>query len=154
MENFELRLKGQRSTLLIGKNGSGKSTVGFALEVLQKIARGANRVEDLVKPKQLALGRSDSPVRVEIEADLSLYICRYSLALELPRTVGEDARSISVHFSNDQGSDENPLLLHRKSHLEPTVVRRLSELNIKWDRVSALTRGDVPWASTACIRID
>ena len=40
-------------------------------------------------------------------------------------------------------SDENTLFLQRKSHLEPTVVRPLSELQISGDLVGALVRGDV-----------
>jgi ATPase subunit of ABC transporter with duplicated ATPase domains len=40
-------------------------------------------------------------------------------------------------------SDENTLLLHRKSHLEPTIVRPLSEIQVSGDLVSALVRGDV-----------
>ena len=40
-------------------------------------------------------------------------------------------------------SDENTLLLDRKSHLEPTVVRALSELTVHGDLIDALTRGDV-----------
>src|ERR1700694_2919572 len=53
LENFELPVSGQPAVLLIGKNGSGKTTVGLALEILQRIARGTNRVGDLVKPKHL-----------------------------------------------------------------------------------------------------
>jgi predicted ATPase len=40
-------------------------------------------------------------------------------------------------------SDENTFLLHRHSHLEPTLVRRLDELSIPGDLVEALIRGDV-----------
>ena len=40
-------------------------------------------------------------------------------------------------------SDENTLLLYRKSHLEPTIVRPLSELQVSGDLVGALIRGDV-----------
>jgi len=40
-------------------------------------------------------------------------------------------------------SDENTLYLCRKSHLEPTIVRPLSELQVNGDLVDALTRGDV-----------
>jgi predicted ATPase len=47
-ENFELPLSGNHSILLIGKNGAGKTTVGLALEILQRIARGTNRVGELV----------------------------------------------------------------------------------------------------------
>ena len=72
------------SVLLIGKNGSGKTTVGLALEILQKIARGTNRVDNLVKPKDLSGGRRNVPVRFEIEVDLKGTIYEYAIALEFP----------------------------------------------------------------------
>jgi len=40
-------------------------------------------------------------------------------------------------------SDENTLVLQRRSHLEPTVVRRLSELEVSGDLVGAIARGDL-----------
>ena len=70
LEGFDLPLSGRSSSLLIGKNGSGKSTVGFALEVLQSIARGTNRVGQLLKPADFARGRSNVPIRFEIETKL------------------------------------------------------------------------------------
>ena len=40
-------------------------------------------------------------------------------------------------------SDENTLVLQRRSHLEPTLVRLLSELSVRGDLVDALIRGDI-----------
>ena len=40
-------------------------------------------------------------------------------------------------------SDENTVVLHRRNHLEPTVIRLLSEVQVNGDLVSALIRGDV-----------
>ncbi|HYL77560.1 MAG TPA: AAA family ATPase [Bryobacteraceae bacterium] len=84
LENFELPVSGLSSALLIGKNGSGKSTVGLALEILQRIGRGTNRVHDLVKPKDLARGRTDVPMRFVIEAELEAKHYQYDLAFDLP----------------------------------------------------------------------
>jgi ABC-type cobalamin/Fe3+-siderophores transport system ATPase subunit len=84
LENFELPIAGQPSVLLIGKNGTGKTTVGLALEILQRIARGTNRVGDLVKPKDLARGRTGVPMRFEIEAELEDNIYGYVIAFEFP----------------------------------------------------------------------
>ena len=84
LENFELPIFGRASSLLIGRNGTGKSTVRLALEVLQKIGRGVNRVGDLLKPEDFARGRSDVPIRVEIEVKLGDTVFDYRLALELP----------------------------------------------------------------------
>ncbi|MBZ5594234.1 MAG: AAA family ATPase [Acidobacteriia bacterium] len=41
LTNFTLPVSSQSSVLLIGNNGSGKTTVGLALEILQKIAAEA-----------------------------------------------------------------------------------------------------------------
>jgi ABC-type Mn2+/Zn2+ transport system ATPase subunit len=84
LENFELRVSGQPPVLLIGKNGSGKTTVGLALGILQNIARGTNRVNNLVKPKDLSRGRIEVPVRFEIEVELKAKIYEYIIAFELP----------------------------------------------------------------------
>jgi len=84
LENFELQISGQSSVLLIGKNGAGKTTVGLALEILQKIAREKNRVGDLVKPKDLTRGRTDVPMRFTIEAILEDKVYEYVIAFEFP----------------------------------------------------------------------
>jgi ABC-type Mn2+/Zn2+ transport system ATPase subunit len=83
LQNFDLPIAGKPSVLLIGKNGAGKSTVGSALEMLQKIARGANRVGDLVKPKDCTRNQTDVPMRFEIEIELGKKIYGYSVAFEL-----------------------------------------------------------------------
>ena len=89
LENFELPVAGLSSVLLIGTNGSGKTTVGHALEILQKIARGTNRVGDLVKPKDLSRGRKDVPMRFEIEVELESGVFQYAIAFELPEGLKE-----------------------------------------------------------------
>lgn len=94
LENFELPIKGMPSALLIGKNGAGKSTTASALEVLQKICRGINRMRDLEKlnlisSKDFARGRSDVPIRFEIEVLLQDKVYKYVLALDLPEKFRE-----------------------------------------------------------------
>ena len=84
LENFELPLADRQSALLVGKNGSGKTTVGFALEILQKIARGTNRVDDLVKPNDLARGQIDVSMRFEIEVKLRAQTYKYIIAFDFP----------------------------------------------------------------------
>jgi len=89
LENFELVMKDMPSALLIGKNGAGKSTVGMVLEVLQRIGRGINRVGHLVQTKDFARGRSDVPIRFEIEVLIDEKLYQYTLALEWPENFEE-----------------------------------------------------------------
>ncbi|MFN5837662.1 MAG: AAA family ATPase, partial [Pseudanabaena sp.] len=83
LENFELNLKDLPSSLLIGKNGAGKSTIAFALEVLQSIGRRINRVSQLIQAKDFNSSRSGVPIRFEIEVLLKEQLYKYILALEL-----------------------------------------------------------------------
>ena len=95
LENFELTMKEMSSALLIGKNGVGKSTIAKALEVLQAIARGTNRLRDLAKePRLIGLNdfahrKFDVPIRLEIEVLLENKLYKYILALDLPENFKE-----------------------------------------------------------------
>jgi predicted ATPase len=84
LENFDLALSERPSTMLLGRNGAGKTTIGLALEVLQKIARGTSRVRDLVKPEDLTIGHAQAPIRFEIELALRGRNYTYSVAFEFP----------------------------------------------------------------------
>jgi predicted ATPase len=84
LENFDLPIGGLPSVLLLGRNGAGKTTVGMAIEILQKIARNVNRVGDLVKPHDLANGRTDVPTRFEVEVVLKGQNFAYAVAFEFP----------------------------------------------------------------------
>ncbi|MFH1117745.1 MAG: AAA family ATPase [Pseudomonadota bacterium] len=89
LENFELTIKGMPSALLVGKNGTGKSTIAAVLEVLQRIARGTSRVGMLVKKKDFTGERPDGPIRFELEVLIDETVFKYVLALELPETFKE-----------------------------------------------------------------
>jgi len=82
LENFELPISGRSSTLLIGKNGSGKTTISLALQILRKIGQDTSRVGELVKPKDLT--HKSVPMRFEIEVELEGKIYEYTIAFEYP----------------------------------------------------------------------
>ncbi|MDZ7812932.1 MAG: AAA family ATPase [Ideonella sp.] len=83
-QNFEFKLEGKNSSLLLGKNGAGKSSVARALQVLQSIGRGVNRVGQLVTPRDFFLKQTALPMRLELEVVLAEVKFHYTLALELP----------------------------------------------------------------------
>ncbi len=79
LENFELDFRNQSSLLLIGKNGSGKTSVALALEILQKIARGTNRVQDLLRLEDFSRNGAPSQMRFELEVEIDSNVLKYSL---------------------------------------------------------------------------
>jgi hypothetical protein len=54
------------------------------LEILQRIARGENRVDELVKPKDFSHGRTEIPMRFEIEVEVGGRRYDYGVAFEYP----------------------------------------------------------------------
>lgn len=89
LENFEFKPGEMRSALLIGRNGVGKSTLSRVLKIFQAIGRGVNRVGELVTPADFTLGRTNAPIRFEIEVLLNNRLFHYTLALELPERFRE-----------------------------------------------------------------
>lgn len=84
LENFSLDLTGKPSTVLIGKNGAGKSTVLQALRVFQKIGRGPNRVKNVVNASDFPRHRKDLPMRFEADLNLKGKRFKYSVSFEWP----------------------------------------------------------------------
>ena len=133
LQNFELPISGRSSVLLIGKNGAGKTTVGFALEILQKIARGTNRVGELIKPKDLTRGHGDSPTRFEIEVKLDDQAYGYSIAFEYP----EDFRELRVF--EEKLTVNSKVVYSRelaKVHLTRSGQEREANFSIDWHLVA------------------
>jgi predicted ATPase len=85
LENFEFRPGPAPSSLLIGRNGTGKSNVARVLKIFQHIGRGTNRVGSLLNPADFAMGQRNVPIRLELEVTMSDHIFRYEIAFELPK---------------------------------------------------------------------
>jgi ABC-type cobalamin/Fe3+-siderophores transport system ATPase subunit len=84
LENFTLDLSDHPTALLIGKNGSGKSTVLDCLELFQSICRGVNRVGRLISASEFTQQRTDRPMRFELEVTLTGRRFKYAVSLEWP----------------------------------------------------------------------
>lgn len=134
LENFELSLKDLPSALLIGKNGTGKSTIASVLEILQSIGRGTNRMSDLdrlqlLRPKDFAQGRSDVPIRFELEVILEGQLYKYALALDLPH-----------HFRELRVLEEQLLIageaVYSRKEAQVTLHYRNAEFLVDWHLVA------------------
>ena len=89
-ENFDLTIgAGTSSVLVIGKNGSGKSSLIDALRMIQSIARGDNRIPQFLKKEDFTFDRLDVPIRIEITANLDVQKFEYGVAIEFPANFQE-----------------------------------------------------------------
>ena len=173
LENFQLDLAGRPSALLIGKNGAGKSTVLQCLKLFQSLCRGSGRVGNLISASDFTEHRTDHPMRFEVELALANGRYKYAVSLEWPgqfreaRILDENHLSLSEvgqfitglrKMTNRNGqfiatthhpetvrkfSDETTLVLTRKSHLDPIVVRPLSDFTYQGDLINALIRDEI-----------
>jgi ABC-type cobalamin/Fe3+-siderophores transport system ATPase subunit len=100
LENFTLDLAGHSSALLIGKNGSGKSTVLRCLEVFQSICRGSSRVGKLILPSDFTQFRTDQPIRFHVDLVLAGKRFKYGISFDWPPEFRE-ARILDESLSVD-----------------------------------------------------
>jgi len=89
LENFSIDLATRPSLLVIGKNGSGKSTMRRALGLFQSICRGANRARDLVSEGDFTQQRKEIPMRFEVDLVLAKRRFKYAISFEMPPTFRE-----------------------------------------------------------------
>jgi len=88
-QNFDLKLDDQSSVLILGKNGTGKSTLSDALRILQSIAKGDNLAKQLLSVSDFAFNRTDAPIRIELSVALNDKVYDYAVAFELPEGFNE-----------------------------------------------------------------
>jgi predicted ATPase len=133
LENFELTIKSLPSSLLIGKNGSGKSTISAALEIIQSIGRGINRVGQLIKSKDFTRGRSNIPIRFEVEVLLDQKLYKYVLALDLP----ENFRELRV-FEEQLMVSGSPIYSRKEAQvtLHTSSQNREAQFLVDWHLVA------------------
>ncbi len=131
LENFELSLSELSSALLIGKNGSGKSTVATALALLQNIGRGINRVGKLIGENDFALNRKNLPMRFEIEVILETQLYQYELALELP----EGFKELRVLEEKLFVSSE-PIYMRNAAQVNLTSGNREAQFLVDWHLIA------------------
>jgi predicted ATPase len=140
LENFEMNFKDMSSILLIGKNGVGKSAVARSLELLQRIARGTNRMRDLadkkdyiIGPKDFTQGRTEIPMRFEIEVKLENKHFKYILAFDLPDGFKE------LRIFEEQLSVDERIIYSRKEALvvlHTTSQNQEAKFKVDWHLVA------------------
>lgn len=87
-EDFSIDFSEMNSCVLLGRNGSGKSTIAAAIEILQKMSRQTTRVKDLFKKDDFHSVKNNKS-KFELWAKIDGKLFRYSICFELPERFHE-----------------------------------------------------------------
>jgi predicted ATPase len=131
LENFELLAKDLHSLLLIGRNGSGKSSIASALEVFQSIGRGTNRVAELISPKDFSWKKPGIPIKLILECILDGKRYQYTLAFELPNGFQE----LRV-CEEELRIDDVPSYSREKAQVSLTGKKENIQFKVDWHLVA------------------
>jgi hypothetical protein len=131
-DDFAIDVAGLNSVLLLGRNGSGKSTFGYVFQILQKMALQSSRVGDLMRPSDL-FDKDKGEIAIEIVAKISSKRYLYRVALELPARFAEFRVKTESLYQNDS------LIFERE----------LAQINLKRPRQKDEVSFNIDWHSIA-----
>ena len=109
---------GKPTTLLVGVNGAGKSTIRDVIEILQRIGRGPGVVEDLVVARDKTRWGHDHYIIIEVSVELAGQPLEYSVAFEV------DPISQAVKIATERLSSNSWKIFDRQ---DVHLVTRLTE---------------------------
>jgi predicted ATPase len=128
--NFELKL--DRVNLLLGENGTGKTTVFDVLHRLQEFLAGNAKVLAVFPSADLTRWQSNAVQRFELELSLDGSIYSYALVIEHD----EDRRrtKIKSEMQKLMVVGPQPMLMTAESREEAATLSRFMENFVSWYR--------------------
>jgi ABC-type cobalamin/Fe3+-siderophores transport system ATPase subunit len=86
--DFTLDLVNLNSSIILGRNGAGKTTIGTVIEILQRMAYQTSRVGELVRPSDLS-DKSKNVLSFEVDALIDQQNFKYSISFDFPEKFHE-----------------------------------------------------------------
>lgn len=83
-QNFELKFDDFGSSLLLGKNGSGKSSLVEVFKIFQKIGEGTAQLGDLIKKDSFNIVQPNQPIQLKLDILCDEKLISYTLSIDFP----------------------------------------------------------------------
>lgn len=109
-QNFELKFDDFGSSLFLGKNGAGKSSLVEVFKIFQGIGHGTTQLSDLVSKKDFNISNPEIPMTLEMDVLLERDLYRYHLTFYF------DNDTLRPKISLEQLSCNETLLLDRTNN--------------------------------------
>lgn len=84
LQNFEFNMDELNSAFLLGKNGSGKTTIFDVVEIFQKIGKGETSLKEMISVDSFSFSDTKLPIEFEITVEIDNKIFIYELSIEFP----------------------------------------------------------------------
>lgn len=84
LQNFEFNMTGLNSAFLLGKNGSGKTTIFDVIEIFQKIGQGVTSLKELINKSSFSFDNKSLPIEFELDVVIDKKNFSYRLSIEFP----------------------------------------------------------------------
>jgi AAA15 family ATPase/GTPase len=83
-QNFTIDFEQNRSALILGRNGSGKSNLFRVIQILKNIGDGEGSVVNLVSKGDFSYGDTSKPMRFEFDILIAEVLYKYTIVFEFP----------------------------------------------------------------------
>jgi len=102
LQNFELKLDSLSSVFLLGKNGSGKTTIFDVIEIFQQVGRGVTALKDLISEASFNHNNTHLPIDFELDVVIEKKNFSYKLSIEFPTGFTHPKIKNESLFSNNK----------------------------------------------------
>lgn len=127
LQNFNVSLADLKSALILGRNGSGKSSIFDALQVFQQIGRGVTQIKQLIRKTDFSFGETNQPICLELTAHLEGKVFCYRLEIEFPERVRES------RIKQESLICDNKEIFQRKG--SQTLLHHAAEFSLDWHHI-------------------
>lgn len=109
-QNFELKFDDFGSSLFLGKNGSGKSSLVEVFKIFQDIGRGIAQLDTLIKKEDFNILNSELPMILEINVLLQEKLYNYRINIDFTKDI------VKPRVLSEELYCDNEILLDRKQN--------------------------------------
>lgn len=127
LQNFEFDLNNLHSAFLLGKNGSGKTTIFETIEIFQKIGQGITSLKDLFDESSFHFNNTSLPIELKLDVHIDNKQYTYSLIIEFPENFASPIVKSEELLCNDN------VILSREGGR--TKVKEESSFSLDWHHI-------------------